>query len=263
MSGIGHGRLVVRRHRFSHDGQLLETVAAELAGRGRSGIVLGTAHLDSTGARQPGYRPALDDAQGADDDGSGTGSVLLAARAILALGTALGVPRRAIRFVLFNAEEHGLVGSRAYARDQAAQRAPIVAVFQLDMMGYDVLPDRSFELHAGFTPSTAVQNESLKLATLIATMVPLVSATLPAPQVYPNGSGTDPAERRSDHYSFQVEGYAACLATEDFFAGPGPRSPAPEPNPKYHLPADDFVNVEYAADIARAVTAAAWVTATR
>ena len=73
----------------------------------------------------------------------------------------------------------------------------------------------------------------------------------------------DPAERRSDHYSFQLEGYAACLATEDFFAGPGRLAATPEPNPEYHLPTDTVVNPAYAADIARLLAAAAWVAATR
>ena len=36
-------------------------------------------------------------------------------------------PKRTIRFVLFNAEEEGLVGSGEYAREQAALRAPIAA----------------------------------------------------------------------------------------------------------------------------------------
>jgi bacterial leucyl aminopeptidase len=34
-------------------------------------------------------------------------------------------------------------------------------------------------------------------------------------------------------------------------------------NPQYHLPTDAAINAGYAADIARLVTAAAWVTATR
>jgi bacterial leucyl aminopeptidase len=55
----------------------------------------------------------------------------------------------------------------------------------------------------------------------------------------------------------------ACLASEDFFAGPGPGAPQADPNPNYHRPADTVVNFDYAADIARAVIAAAWVAATR
>jgi hypothetical protein len=104
----------------------------------------------------------------------------------------------------------------------------------------------------------------MRLAELIADLIPQVSPGLPTPQIYPGpDDGFDPAQGRSDHYSFQLEGYAACLASEDFFAGPGTAAPLPEPNPNYHLPTDDAVNPTYAADIARAVTAAAWVATTR
>ena len=99
-------------------------------------------------------------------------------------------------------------------------------------------------------------------AELIAALAPQVSPGLPAPQIFANGEG-DPAEGRSDHYSFQLHGYAACLASEDFFAGPGPAAPAPEPNPNYPLPADRTVNADYAADIARAAAAAAWLAVSR
>ena len=113
------------------------------------------------------------------------------------------------------------------------------------------------------TQITRARQEQLsaRLAELIAAMVPEVSPQLPTPQIYSGPS--DPAERRSDHYSFQVEGYAACLASEDFFVGPAPTAPQPEPNPHYHMPTDATINAYYAADIARAVAAAAWVAATR
>jgi len=264
LTGLAAGRLRVRTHRFTHEGRRYDNVEAALPMAGKSGIVLVTAHLDSTGARRAGYRASIDPAPGADDDASGVAGVLCAARALLALDAALGVPRREIRFVLFNAEEHGLIGSRAYAREQALLAAQIVAVFQMDMIGFDVNPERTFELHVGFTPSAAVQSRSASLAALISAVVSQVSSGLPAPQHYPGpGTPSDPAERRSDHYSFQAEGYAACLASEDFFVGPGPGAPTPEPNPNYHMPEDSAVNAKYAADIARAVTAAAWVTATR
>jgi hypothetical protein len=261
---LGEGRFTVRTHRFTHEGRPYDNVEATLPGAGMEGIILVTAHMDSTGARHAGYRASIDSAPGADDDASGTVGVLSAARTFMGLDEALGIPRREIRFVLFNAEEHGLVGSRAYAREQAILAAKIVAVFQMDMIGYDVNPARIFELHVGFTPSPSVQTRSARLANLISALVPQVTTGLPAPQLYPGaGGGGDPAESRSDHYSFQVEGYAACLASEDFFAGPGPAAPAPEPNPNYHMPADNAINTRYAADIARSVVAAAWVAATR
>jgi len=55
---VENGRLAVRRHRFTHEGRTLDNVEAELPGSGLDGVVLVTAHLDSTGARQAGYRPA-------------------------------------------------------------------------------------------------------------------------------------------------------------------------------------------------------------
>jgi len=189
--------------------------------------------------------------------------VLAAANVIAALDAALGVARRTVRFVLFNAEEHGLVGSRAYARDQSVLAVPIVAVFQLDMIGDDLLPDNSFELHIGFAPSPQVQAMSLGLAQLISHVAPQVSPALPVPQVYPAPGEPDPAEQRSDHSSFHAEGYAACLVSENLFAGPGIGDSPAEMNPNYHLPADAMINAGYAADIARAVTAAVWVAATR
>jgi len=264
LTRLGGGRLTVTTHRFSHEGRPHDNVEATLPAAGLDGIVLITAHMDSTGARQAGYRASVDPAPGADDDASGVAGVLAACKALLHLDQVLGVPRRELRFVLFNAEEHGLVGSRAYAREQALLAARIVAVFQMDMIGYDVNPERTFELHAGFSPAPAVQDRSVRLAELIASLVPQVSPKLPPPQIYPDSDGSlDPAQSRSDHYSFQLEGYAACLASEDFFAGPGPAAPMPEPNPNYHLPADDAVNPTYAADIAKAVATAAWIASTR
>jgi hypothetical protein len=264
LTQLGGGRLTVGTHRFTHEGRPYHNVEATLPASGLNGIVLVTAHMDSTGARSLGYRASVDAAPGADDDGSGVAGVLAAARAILGLASALGSARREVRFVLFNAEEHGLVGSRAYARELSLVATPVVAAFQLDMIGFDSNPARTFELHVGFTPSADVQRRSARLAELVASMVPQVSPGLPQPQLYPGeAGGLDPAERRSDHYSFQLEGYAACLASEDFFAGPGPGAAAPDPNPNYHLPADRTVNAPFAADIARAVAAAAWFAATR
>jgi bacterial leucyl aminopeptidase len=260
---IGGGRLTVSRHQFRHEGRTFDNVEAELPGRDLDGVVLVTAHLDSTAARLPGYRPGADPAPGADDDASGVAGVLAAVEAIGALDAALAPPRRSVRFVLFNAEEHGLVGSRAYARGQALLDTPVVAVLQMDMIGYDVLPERSFELHAGFAPAPAVQSRSLDLTRLIADLQPAVSPALRAPQVYPANGESDPAERRSDHSSFHEQGYAAVLVSEDLFAGPGPGAPPAEMNPEYHLPTDATVDTGYAADIARLVTAAAWVAATR
>ncbi|SFT86605.1 Peptidase family M28 [Geodermatophilus amargosae] len=263
LARIGRGRFLVRRHAFPHEGRRPENVEAEFPGRGLDGVVLVTAHMDSTGARQPDYRPEADPAPGADDDASGVAGVLAAAEVFGTLDGASGAPRRTVRFVLFNAEEQGLVGSSAYARDQARLGTPIVAVLQMDMIGWDSGSGRTFELHAGFSGSQAVQQRSLALARTVAALVAQVSPALPAPQLYPHDGEVDPGEARSDHHSFQAVGYPACLVSEDLFAGPGPSAPPADMNPQYHLPSDVSIDAGYAADIARLVTAAAWVTATR
>jgi len=249
----------------------LNNVEAELVGSEPQPIVLITAHLDSTAARttpeEPAYDPATDPAPGADDDASGIAGVLAAARAIKKL-SAVKRPKRTIRFVLFNAEEVGLVGSGEYARNQKVlvpwNFRESFAVYQMDMIGYNREPPLTYEIHAG-SDVDEVQNLACALAERIVRLSEEISPNLPRPQIILNTGlakkDKDPAYNRSDHYSFNVVGLPACLTIEDFFADPRPGSPQSEPNPDYHKRSDTFVDPEYAADIARAVAAAAWATA--
>jgi bacterial leucyl aminopeptidase len=256
---IGGEDFLVALHRFTHEGRTLDNVEAELVGSELEEIVLITAHLDSTAKSTEGYDPKKDDAPGVDDDGSGTAAVVAAARAIRRLSAGKR-PKRTIRFVLFNAEEHGLVGSKAYAGNEAALETPIVGAYQMDMIGYNKEPPRTYEIHAGIQKFPDVEDRSFTLAERIGRLAEHVSPNLPAPQIYLS-KDPDPAEERSDHASFQLVGYPACVISEDFFAGPDPGSPQSEANPNYHKKGDTFVDPEYAADIARAVAAAAWATA--
>jgi len=258
---IGANRLVVRLHQFTHRGKTLYNVEAELAGQSPE-LVLVTAHLDSTAAAGQGYDAEKDPAPGADDDGSGVAAVLTIAECFAAMAAARP-PARTIRFVLFNAEEEGLVGSHAYARHQRTLNAPVVAVFQMDMIGYNKKDPRAWEIHAGFSRSAAVEERSYRLAQRIAALVSTVSPDLPGPQLWRSNGiyQGDPAEDRSDHAAFQVRGYAACCSSEDLFVGPLPAFPENEGNPKYHDKDDREVDVVYAADIARGVAAAAWTLA--
>jgi leucyl aminopeptidase len=259
---IGGDDFLVALHRFTHERRDLDNVEAELVGSDLEEIVLITAHLDSTANLTAGYDPPNDPAPGVDDDGSGTVAVVAAARAIKRL-SALKQPKRTIRFVLFNAEEHGLVGSNAYARNEAALAAPIVAVYQMDMIGYNREPPRTYEVHSGIRQLPDVEKGSRVLAERIGRLAAHVAPDLPAPEIYDSKGpeeNRDPAERRSDHYSFQVVGYPACLASEDLF--PGVNIPGTsDSNPNYHRVTDTDVDTEYAADITRAVAAAAWATA--
>jgi hypothetical protein len=230
------------------------------AGSGDEVVVVG-AHLDSTAAFSEGYDPANDPAPGADDNASGTVAVLAIARAAVQLSEQRQ-PRRSIRFLLFNAEEHGMVGSRAYARSQAQLGAAIIAAYTMDMVGYNRVGPRTWEIHAGWLAGPAVESASIDLVERLARAAALVSPTLPEPQLCRTAGpeDRDPAEGRSDHSSFQLAGFPALCVSEDFFAARQGEA-SEEPNPDYHMSSDTFVDVEYAADIARAVGAAVWMSA--
>ena len=265
---IGGANIRVSKHRFQHEDLFLHNVIAEYPGTEPEALVLVTAHLDSTAASGVGgiYDPATDPAPGADDDASGMAAILAMAETIGAL-YAVKKPKKTIRFVLFNAEEHGLVGSKAYARSQAAIRAKIDAVFQMDMIGYrgnQPADARRFEVHAGFAPSRTVERRSLDLAEILGKICKTLSPNLASQQVYPDfesGDGSDPAAGRSDHAPFQERGYAAIVVSEDFFAGPKFNSPGAQPNPNYHKSDDRRIDYEYAADIARIIAGAALIVA--
>lgn len=265
-TAIGGSDVIVSRHRFQHEDLFLHNVVAEFPGTEPESLVLVTAHLDSTAAFTGGpYDPASDPAPGSDDDASGIAAVLAVAEVVAKLHIT-NQPKRTIRFVLFNAEEHGLVGSKAYARSQAAQQARIDGVFQMDMIGFSGThqsPPRNYEIHAGFPPSPDVETRSLGLAKIIESVSATVSADLSSPQVFPDPEtdNEDPAAGRSDHGPFNERGYAGCVLSEDFFAGPKLNSPDAEPNPNYHKNTDRSIDYNYAADIARVVAAASLVAA--
>ena len=82
---------------------------------------------DIRGAQTPdevfvvgGHLDSWDLAQGATDNGCGVAATLAAAEAIIRSGVK---PRRTLRFVLFNGEEEGFLGSRAYV-DQHKSEMP-------------------------------------------------------------------------------------------------------------------------------------------
>lgn len=260
LTAAGQGALQVGLHAFSHAGRTLHNVEAALPGASPE-LVLVTAHLDSTAAAGTHYDPRADAAPGADDDASGVAAVLAIAGCFSQLAAA-GSPKRTVRFVLFNAEEQGLIGSRAYVRRCKARGEAIAAVWQMDMIGYNNDAPRKWELHVGHEASTAVEKHSALLADLLSGVVPQIAPLLPVPALFrSDGPAGDPAAGRSDHASFQAHGFPACLASEDFFIDSPGGDPA-DANPHYHGAGDLVIDAAYAADIARAVAAAAWLSAT-
>jgi len=91
------------------------------------GIVVISAHQDSTNMWP--FLPA----PGADDDGSGTVTILEAYRALIAADFR---PVRAVEFHWYSAEEGGLLGSQAIAKDYAARGLNVIAASQYDMTAW-------------------------------------------------------------------------------------------------------------------------------
>jgi hypothetical protein len=256
------GAAHVWRHTFQFLGQSFANVVAEIPGTSKDLVIVG-AHFDSTAGNTPNYAAATDAAPGADDDASGVAGVLAIAEALKAL-SATSPPGRTLRFVLFNAEEQGRRGSVAYAKDlKSSGTSAVAAMFQMDMIGWnsDQGAKKKFEVHAtGSDDYKSVFAGCRDVANLVIAAAAQVSPNLD-PQRYPLGrSTTDPATNRSDHSSFQYQGWPACLVAEDLFADAG-NAPKQTGNPHYHLATDVDVNVAYATDVVRAVAAAAWTAA--
>ena len=75
----------------------------------------------------------VDSFAGADDDGSGTVTILETYRALLASDFH---PAKTLEFHWYSAEEAGLLGSQAIAQDYQKQAAPVYAQIQFDMTAW-------------------------------------------------------------------------------------------------------------------------------
>ncbi|MCW5803901.1 MAG: M20/M25/M40 family metallo-hydrolase [Deltaproteobacteria bacterium] len=119
-------------------------------GAKRSEVVVLGGHLDSINARRRG-----DDvrAPGADDDASGIATLSEVVRVLLASDYR---PERTIEVMAYAAEEVGLRGSQAIARDYQRRGIDVVGALQLDMTNYKG-SDRDIWLMKDFT--NAAQND--------------------------------------------------------------------------------------------------------
>jgi Zn-dependent M28 family amino/carboxypeptidase len=218
-------------------------------------IVLVGCHLDSTAASDGGYNPALDAAPGADDDASGIAATLALARYMTNFR---GKLTHTVRFCFFNAEESGMIGSKAYAAMLKASGAPVKGAVCMDMIGYNSDTARIFEIHAGYTDPT-IRDASIPIANAVASWAAAIGTLAPA-QIYqgtstfgaPNRMVYDGAINRSDHASFHQQGYPAVVVSEDFFANLV-SEPSDDPNPNYHRHGDTVIDSAYASDITCAV----------
>ena len=123
-----HGAFV---QKFDHEwGQF--SIIATIPGKSNKTVVIG-AHQDSINL----FFPAFLAAPGADDDGSGTVTILEALRVLLqSKDVVKGKAENTIEFHWYSAEEGGLLGSQAIFSKYSRQKRDVRAMLQQDMTGY-------------------------------------------------------------------------------------------------------------------------------
>lgn len=152
------------------------------------------AHYDSYN-KNPGHPDSLR-APGADDNASGTSGIMETARILSRCKF-----ERSIIYCGFAAEEIGLVGSAAYAKDCAEQRMDIIGYFNLDMIGY---LQEGYDIRVNLlytTQDSTIANYVFDLSHVYYPEMPIYQSWL---------QGGD-----SDYSSFNRNGYAAVHTFEN------------------------------------------------
>lgn len=193
------------------------TVIAKLGESSSEGIVVG-AHMDGVkSGSMP--RPA------ADDDGSGSMTVLETLRTILASDLKF---KRPIYFIWYAAEEEGLVGSGQLVKEFTNKNVPVKAVLHFDLTGYAYRNDMTMWL--------ITDNVNAKLTDYLGELI----------KVYVKR----PVKRTacgfacSDHASWTRGGYSAAIPAEAKFENT---------NPAIHSARDtmDHLSLEHMTDYAK------------
>ncbi len=208
---------------FYYYGTELRSVIAEQPGvTDPDCIVLLVGHLDSISPNPYNLAP------GADDNASGSTGVLIGADIVHQYQFAC-----TIRYILFTGEEQGYWGSKAYADDVYAAGENVVAVVNLDMLGYNSDPYEVIELHT--RPGNA---GDLSIASLFKGVIQVYDLNLTT-QILDDGLSF------SDHSPFWGKGYSAILCIEDWY---GDRTPY------YHSTSDSLssLDLSYLTDYIRA-----------
>ena len=195
---------IVSEHNYGSGVNLIADKPSQ--GQKDDSMLLVTAHLDTV------------QTAGADDDGSGIVTALTAARALAKQHLA-----RHLRFVAFDEEERGLIGSTAYAK-LLAKTGEIrnVSVINIEMTGYD--SDGDGEFHAIDCNENTSPNLTETLLSAINSLdIPLRKISA--------------CTNRSDHAIFWEYDRPAIVVSQNFFGGDG--------NPCYHRTCDTVSQVNF------------------
>jgi hypothetical protein len=206
--GRAQGRLTLEIAEPRRQPTSLRNVAGLLRGSDPSlsgTYVLVSAHYDGTGPRPGATGPDLI-WNGANDDGSGTATVVELAAAFARLRAH---PRRSIVFLAFFGEEKGLLGSAYYAAHPLVPLAKTVADVNLEHLGRTDSTERS---KAGTASVTGYDYSDLPAIFEAAGRTTGI-------EVYRDARRSGPFFAGSDNYSLASVGVVAhtvCVVFEDF-----------------------------------------------
>lgn len=183
------------------------------------------AHLDHLGVQRGSLFP------GADDNGSGSASILQVAKAIHANPIK---PKRSVLLIAFCAEERGLLGSKYYSAHPLKPIKEMICMLNIDMVGRneetatEAASENENTIHL-----VGSKDHSQQLHDLVQQANQHVGFVFEYDE-------EDRVDRRSDHASFSEKGIPVAFLFGGF-------------NPHYHQPSDtmDGINFSKIANAAR------------
>ncbi|KAL7788330.1 hypothetical protein V8C37DRAFT_388199 [Trichoderma ceciliae] len=209
VSSIASARPEITVQRFTHTWNQ-PSIIARLPGQSSNIIIVG-AHMDSTTGSTTSRSP------GADDNGSGSVTILEALRVIAQSNFS---PKNTIEFHWYSGEEGGLLGSQAIFSNYKSNQKNVLAMLNQDMTGYS--PSNQLAVYTDFVDASLTQYVRV-IATQYTGAAPLTTRC---------GYGC------SDHASARSNGFPSAFVNEDTFE----RS-----NPNIHTAADSLDKIQWPA----------------
>lgn len=222
------GRTDVDIQTLDTDGYLQPSVIIKVGTGDAPAVVIG-AHMDTLKKGCDWFGSNCGAKPGADDDGSGSVTVLEALRLVLNSGYEFKHP---LYFIWYAAEEQGLVGSQQVVAMVEEKNIPIKAVLHFDLTGYAHKKDMTIWLMRDNTS-----------AALNKFMEDIINTYVKRPIQYTQcGYGC------SDHASWNDKGYVTTFAAE---------AKMENSNPNMHSPQDTIekLSIEHMTDYAKIATA--------
>jgi Zn-dependent M28 family amino/carboxypeptidase len=205
--------------------------------------------IDSLHALHPARLDSI--SNGADDDGSGSVSVLEIAESVASMKTK---PKRSIVFVWHAGEEAGLWGSQWFTDHPSVPRDSIVAQLNMDMVGRGAASDVTGEDKAGALlyggPGYLQIVGSRRLSTELGDLIESVNTREKLGFKFDYGMDANGHKQniycRSDHYEYARYGIPIAFLTTGGHSD-------------YHQVTDEpqYIDYEHMADVARLVRASA------